>query len=137
MGFMDKLRAGLARFMQGRYGADQLNLALSVVAVAGSLLGGLLGMRIIVLLTDALLIVVFFRMLSRDLGKRAAENAKYLEKTAGIRKSAREFVNRFKNRKQFRYYTCPKCHARLRIPRGVGKVTITCRSCGEKFEKTA
>ena len=136
MGFMDKLRARLAHFMQGRYGADQLNLALIVVAIAGSLLGGLLGLRFVVLLTDALLIVVFYRMLSRDLGKRAAENAKYLEKTAGMRKSAREFVNRFKNRKQYHYYTCPKCHARLRIPRGVGKVTITCRSCGEKFEKT-
>lgn len=137
MGFMERLRAKLARFMQGRYGADQLNLTLIVVAVVGSLIGSLLRLRLIVLLTDALLIVVFYRMLSKDLGKRAAENTKYLQKTAGVRKSVQEFTNRYKNRKQFRYYTCPKCHARLRIPRGVGKVTITCRSCGEKFEKTA
>ena len=137
MGFMEKLRAKLARFMQGRYGADQLNLALIVLAVAGSLVGSLLGLRLIVLLTDALLLLVFYRMLSKDLGKRAAENTKYLEKTAGLRRSVREFANRFRNRRQFRYYSCPKCHTRLRVPRGVGKVTITCRSCGEKFEKTA
>lgn len=137
MGFMDKLRARLAGFMQGRYGADQLNLALVIAALAASLIGSLFGLRLIVILADVLLIAALYRMLSRDLGKRAAENTKYLEKTAGVRKSTREFVNRFKNRKQFHYYTCPKCHARLRVPRGVGKITITCRNCGEKFEKTA
>ena len=137
MGIMEKMRAKAAQFMQGRYGADQLNLALIAAAVVGSFAGGLLRMPLLVLLTDALLIVAFFRMLSKDLGKRAAENAKYLEKTAGIRKSVREFAARMRNRKQFHYYTCPKCRARLRIPRGVGKVTITCPGCGEKFEKTA
>ncbi len=137
MGIMEKLREKTARFMQGRYGADQLNLALICAALAGSLAGGILRLPLLVLMTDALLLVAFFRMLSRDLGKRAAENAKYLEKTAGVRKSVREFAARMKNRKQFRYYTCPKCHARLRVPRGAGRITITCRGCGEKFEKTA
>ena len=137
MRFLDRLRAGIARFMQGRYGADSLNLALLWTAIAVSLIGSLAGLRLLVLAADAMLLLAFYRMLSRDMGRRAAENAKFLQKTAGIRKSVREFRTRLRNRKQFRYFTCPKCHARLRVPRGVGKVTITCRTCGEKFDKTA
>ena len=137
MKFMDKVRAAFARFMQGRYGADQLNMALLGVSIAGTLIGSLTGVRLIILMADALLVLVFFRMFSRDLGRRAAENTKYLERTWGLRKSGREWGNRMRNRKQYHYYTCPQCHARLRVPRGAGKVTITCRSCGKKFDKTA
>ena len=42
-----------------------------------------------------------------------------------------------KNSKKYRYFSCPKCKMRLRVPRGVGNVTITCKGCGEKFDKKA
>ena len=113
MGFFDKFRAAVSRFMSGRYGSDQLNLA------------------------DALLLLAIFRMFSKDRYRRAHENQVYLEKTQKVRRAATEWVNRVKNSRKYHYYTCPKCKQRLRVPRGVGNITITCKQCGTKFDKKA
>lgn len=137
MGFFDKIRASFARFMSGRYGADQLSLAMVVTALVLTLAGSLLGLFLLTLLADALLIVAFVRMLSKNRYQRAHENQVYIEKTQKMRRAVTEWFNRVKNSKKYRYFTCPKCRARLRIPRGVGNVTITCKNCGEKFDKKA
>ena len=137
MGFFEKIRAGFARFMAGRYGADQLNFALLIVALVGSLIGSLTGLGIVTIAADALLIVMFYRMLSKDRYRRAHENQVYLEKTYKVRTAAAQWLNRVKNSKQYCYFVCPKCKKRLRVPRGVGKVTITCKDCGTKFDKKA
>ena len=137
MKFLDKLRASLTRFMVGRYGVDQLSYALVIAALVGTLLGALTRMGLFTLLADALLIVSFVRMLSKNRIKRAQENQLYLQRTQGVRKATREWINRVKNSKQYHYFVCPKCKARLRVPRGVGNVTITCKSCGNKFDKKA
>ena len=89
------------------------------------------------LMADALILLAFYRMLSKNRLKRAQENANYLQKTQKLRRAVTEWVNRVKNSKKYRYFTCPKCKARLRVPRGVGSVTITCKSCGNKFDKKA
>lgn len=137
MGFMDKMRASFARFMSGRYGADQLSYAMVIGALVMTVIGALSGLGILTLMADALLIVMFVRMFSRDRLRRAHENQVYLEKTQNVRRAATEWLNRMKNSKKYRYYSCPKCKTRLRVPRGVGNVTITCKSCGEKFDKKA
>lgn len=137
MGFMDKMRASFARFMSGRYGADQLSYAMVIGALVMTVIGAFSGLGILTLMADALLIVMFVRMFSRDRLRRAHENQVYLEKTQNVRRAATEWLNRMKNSKKYRYYSCPKCKTRLRVPRGVGNVTITCKSCGEKFDKKA
>lgn len=138
MGFLDKLRASMARFMSGRYGADQLSMAMVIAALVVSILGTFTGARAVAMvLSDALLIVAFFRMLSKDRYRRAHENEVYLSKTEGVRRGITEWLNRVKNGKKYRYFTCPKCKQRLRVPRGVGNVTITCKNCGAKFDKKA
>ena len=137
MGFFDKIRAGFARFMSGRYGTDQLNMTMLWTALALSIVGSLANVRILALLADALLILMFFRMLSKDRYARQHENQTYLEKTYKLRRSATEWLNRVKNGKKYRYFTCPQCKKRLRVPRGVGNVTITCKGCGNKFDKKA
>ena len=129
MVFLDKLRASMARFMSGRYGADQLSMAMVIAALVVSILGTFTGAR--------LLIVAFFRMLSKDRYRRAHENEVYLSKTEGARRGFTEWLNRVKNGKKYRYFTCPKCKRRLRVPRGVGSVTVTCKNCGAKFDKKA
>ena len=86
MGFLDKLRASMARFMSGRYGADQLSMAMVIAALVVSILGTFTGARAVAMvLSDALLIVAFFRMLSKDRYRRARENEVYLSKTEGAR----------------------------------------------------
>ena len=137
MGFFDKIRAGFARFMAGRYGSDQLNFALLIVSLIGSLIGSLTGLGILTIAADVLLIVMLYRMLSKDRYRRAHENHVYLEKTYGMRRAVGEWANRVKNGKKYRYFVCPKCKKRLRVPRGVGSITITCKDCGTKFDKKA
>ena len=132
-----KLRAGAERLMAGRYGADHLNLAIVFCSLAVTLIGSLTGLRLLVIAADALLLLAFWRMLSRNREARMAENRAYLTRTYAVRKAVSEWTNRMKNRKQYHYFKCPKCRERLRVPRGVGSVTVTCRKCGEKFEKKA
>ena len=124
-GFLNKLRAGFGRFMQGRYGADKLNRALVWVAFGGYILSLLIPSAVIklvlIMLSYGLIAWAFFRMLSRNTYKRYQENRKYLQ-----------FVEKLKDR-QHRYYDCPRCRQPVRVPRGKGKIAITCPKCREKF----
>ena len=104
MGFLDKLRASMARWMSGRYGADQLSMAMVIAALVVSILGTFTGARAVAMvLSDALLIVAFFRMLSKDRYRRAHENEVYLSKIEGARRGFTEWLNRVKNGKKYRY----------------------------------
>ena len=137
MGFFDKFRAAVSRFMSGRYGSDQRNLTMVIGALIVTTIGSLSGVYFLTLAADALLLLAIFRMFSKDRYRRAHENQVYLEKTQKVRRAATEWVNRVKNSRKYRYYTCPKCKQRLRVPRGVGNITITCKQCGTKFDKKA
>jgi len=137
MGFFDRIRASFTRFMSGRYGSDQLNMAMLWTALIMSIIGSIAKVGLITLMADALLLLMFFRMLSKDRYKRQHENQMYLQKTYKITQSVTEWVNRMKNSKKYRYFTCPKCKKRLRVPRGVGSITITCKVCGNRFDKKA
>ena len=137
MGFFDKIRANLSRFMSGRYGVDQLGHEMVICALVMTVIGALTRFHLISLMADALLLLALFRMLSKNRYKRAQENQDYLAKTLKARQNASEWMNRMKNRKKYRYFSCPKCKMRLRVQRGVGNVTITCKGCGEKFDKKA
>ena len=137
MNFLYKIRAAFSRFMSGRYGTDQLNMAMLWTALTMSIIGSIAKVSIISLMADALLIVMFIRMFSKDRYKRQHENQVYLQRTYKARQSATEWLNRMKNSKKYRYFTCPKCKKRLRVPRGVGSITITCKGCGNKFDKKA
>ena len=137
MGFFDKIRAALSRFMSGRYGADQLGMSMLWTSLIMSIVGSFAKAPVLTLLADALLVYMFFRMLSKNRYKRQHENQVYLQKTYKMRQSMTEWMNRVKNSKKYRYFTCPKCKKRLRVPRGVGSITITCKGCGHKFDKKA
>ena len=137
MRFFDKIRSSFASFMAGRYGADQLGMTMLWTALLLSIVGSFSGLGRLTLLADALLLLMFWRMLSKDRLKRQHENQTYLQKTYGARKAVTEWINRVKNGKKYRYFTCPQCKKRLRVPRGVGNITITCKGCGNKFDKKA
>ena len=137
MGFFDKIRASLTRFMSGRYGADQLGMTMLWTSLIMSIIGSFAKVPLLTLLADALLIWMFFRMLSKNRYKRQHENQVYLQKTYKMRQGMTEWMNRVKNSKKYRYFTCPQCKKRLRVPRGVGSITITCKGCGNKFDKKA
>ena len=137
MRFFDKIRSSFASFMAGRYGADQLCMTMLWTALILSIVGSFSRLGLLTLMADALLLLMFWRMLSKDRLKRQHENQTYLQKTYGVRKAVSEWFNRVKNGKKYRYFTCPQCKKRLRVPRGVGNITITCKGCGNKFDKKA
>lgn len=138
MSFLDKIREKMSHFMSGRYGSDQLGFTMVITALVLTLIGALTGLsRVTTILADVILILAFVRMFSKDRLKRANENKIFLEKTVGVRRKLVEWWNRIKNIRKYHYYTCPKCKKLLRVPRGAGNITITCRACGEKFDKKA
>ena len=124
---MEKFRNFIRRFMTGRYGTDKLNIAILIAGVAVCFLGMFVPSALLGLLCTGLsyglMLLAIFRMLSRNTYKRYQENRKYLQ-----------FVERLKDR-QHRYYSCPRCRQPVRVPRGKGKIAITCPRCKEKFIK--
>lgn len=125
--FGEKLAAGTRRFMTGRYGTDKLNNAILWVGVGACLLSLFIRFPvlnlILTLLSYILMGIAIFRTLSRNTYKRYQENRKYLQ-----------LLQRLKDR-EHRYFTCPRCRQSVRVPRGKGKIAISCPKCKEKFIK--
>lgn len=128
------------RFMQGRYGVDQLSkftmgvaLTCIILAMFFSRAGGIGALLDTVGL--AALVYTYFRMLSKNISKRYAENQWYLTKTSKIRMRLNKEINLMKQRKTYHIYMCPGCKQKIRIPRGKGKIEIQCPKCHTKFVK--
>lgn len=125
--FSAKLSAGFQSFMMGRYGTDRLNMVILGVGLFASLasmwITSPLADIICVLLSYAMMIWAICRSLSRNTYKRYQENRKFLQ-----------LVGRLKDRNN-RYFDCPKCRQMVRVPRGKGKIAITCPRCHERFVK--
>lgn len=126
------------RFMYGRNGADHYSrflTYLSIVPIIVSMvIGGTAG-SFLWYLAIAIIIYAYFRIFSKNLDRRRAENAAYLRakgKFTGGFKNRRE---RLGQRREYKFFKCPSCKAMLRVPRGKGKVRVTCRKCGNAFER--
>lgn len=132
-----KIKDSFRRFMTGRYGSDQLSLALLIAGLVLSLLSSLMGIMVFYYLGMAGYIWGIFRMFSRNTAKRAAENHKYLNFRQNFKSNTSQFFVRMKNIRKYRYFRCPECKARLRLPRKVGEVTVTCGKCRHQFRQKA
>lgn len=131
------MRERFARFMAGRNGNDQLNLFLLGVAVVLAAIsaffrsGGFGSFLSAVVL--ALLAYVYFRMLSRNVYKRREENGKFMRFRYDMEGRLRAAKERWVQRKDYKFFSCPSCHTNLRVPRGKGRIKIVCRKCGTSF----
>jgi DNA-directed RNA polymerase subunit RPC12/RpoP len=133
---MLKLRNAVYKFMYGRYGHDKLNYFIIIFAMALSIVSALFfkGNPFISLFVYGLLIVSMLRMLSRKASKRRKENDKFMTLTRPFRSSYKLFKKNVTD-KDHRYYQCPQCGQKVRVPRGRGKVEISCPSCRTKFSR--
>ena len=91
------------------------------------------GLRIFYVLALALLVYAYYRMFSKDLSKRSAENQWYLKKEMKVRGWGQRKKKAIAGRKEYKIYKCPKCGQKIRVPRHKGKIAIRCRKCGEEF----
>lgn len=129
------MKRRFAEFMSGRYGADQLSKFMLGVCLVCLLVNMFTGVQIVYLLALAILIICYFRMFSRDYARRSAENQKYLEMIGRVKSSFGRVRRRAEQSKDFHIYKCPSCGQKIRIPRGKGKICITCPKCRHEFEK--
>lgn len=137
MSVFQKIKVGFQKFMVGRYGSDELSLVLLVVGIVLSMLSSIFRLGLLHLLSLAIYVFALFRMFSRNTGKRRAENAKFVGAWHGCISSIKQFINRMKNMRKYKYFKCPECHSRLRLPRKVGEVTVTCGKCHHAFKQKA
>ncbi|MBO2515985.1 MAG: hypothetical protein CW338_01735 [Clostridiales bacterium] len=128
-----RFKMWLINFMDGRNGTDEFGRFLLIPWLILWVLQMFFPLRILFILSIALIIYMIFRSFSRNLEKRQAENAKYLQ----IRKKVLQFLKRQKNRlrdiKTHRYRKCPQCRAILRLPLKKGEVQVDCPRCREHF----
>lgn len=129
------MRYRLMRFMAGRNGLDSLNRFLLGVCIVVVLFNLFLRLAVFSILGYLLLILVYFRIFSRNLAKRGAENQRYLRYQNSFLHWKHRLTERFRQRKTHRFYRCPACHTNLRVPKGKGKIFIRCPKCGEGFER--
>ena len=128
------MRNWLQRVMAGRYGVDEYSRFLNVVALVSLVLSILFNNGLSVffwLLAIISLVWTYFRMFSRNTYKRRAENNAYLT----IRYSMTRKLSGLKQKRYYRFYKCPKCGITTRVPKGKGKIRITCPKCGEIFQR--
>jgi len=135
--FLNQLRYKLQRFMQGRYGGDQLTRFQLLSGLVIYLLSIIFRVGLLAYASFAMYAWAVFRMFSRNRVARMKENQRYLELTSKTRQKPKQYRLRFENRKEYKYFMCPKCHTTLRMRRGSGQRTVTCAKCGHQFEKKA
>ena len=122
------------KFMNGRYGFDQLSQGMLFLSIALMLVGIFIDYRVINYIAYLTLIFVYIRAFSKDVYKRYEENQKFLKLINPIRSKIISFKNRIKQSRTHKFYKCPSCKKQLRVPRGKGKINITCPECKTKFE---
>lgn len=129
------MREKFYRFMQGRYGTDDLSKFLVGVSLVLVILNIFTRSAIFNLLFWVCLIYSYFRMFSKNYSARYQENQKFLELK---NKWKYKYDNHKKLREQkkiYHIYRCPYCKQKIRIPKGRGTIIVTCPKCKQEFGK--
>lgn len=129
------MREKFARFMMGRNGVDELARFESIFVWILLLVSIFSRMWIFDLLAMALIVHMYFRILSRDVSKRYEENQKYVNFRYNTVVKWDKKKKRIAQRRNYRFYKCPMCRQEVRVPKGHGKIQITCPKCRETFIK--
>ncbi len=132
---MNKFKQSLQRFMYGRYGVDQFGQFIFGVAFVVIILNMFFNSVIFYYGSLLLIIYGYYRAMSKNHSKRYSENMKFL----GIKNQLLGKINRekrmFNEKKVNHIYSCPSCKQKIRVPKGKGKIEITCPKCHTKFVK--
>ena len=135
------MRDKFNKFMQGRYGVDDLSrftmgvaLVLIILAMFANIFSRTAGSTLDILGVAAI-VYAYIRIFSRNIQQRYAENQKFLQMTSKFRLRFNKEKDLMKQRKTHHIYSCPGCGQKIRIPKGKGKIEIECPKCHTKFVK--
>ncbi|MCL1906286.1 MAG: hypothetical protein FWG06_04710 [Clostridiales bacterium] len=140
-------RLYLRMLLKGRYGFDKLGRFLLLSGLLMHLLAIAIRQGHIVLFLQfagfALMLLALLRLLSRNISAREREAQRFAvlcqRWAKGLSVIKREAPRLFNGefwveRRLYKFYRCPRCAARLRLPRGKGQMRITCPRCGYKMQ---
>ncbi|MCL2342342.1 MAG: zinc-ribbon domain-containing protein [Firmicutes bacterium] len=128
------MRNRLNMLLIGRNGIDQLAIVAIIVAIVFYFLESLLNLYVLSFIPVLLLAYALFRIISRNVQKRREENARFVRFWGKWKSSFAARRERRAQSKDYKFFTCPACKATLRVPRGKGKLKVTCAKCGQRFD---
>lgn len=131
---MNRFRDWVSRVMYGRYGVDQLGRVLLYVEIALLFVSAFVPNIFLSIVTAMLLVWIFFRMMSRNISRRAEENRRFLSGWNRVKSFFTGGMRAAKDR-DHAYFRCPSCGQRVRVPKGKGHIQITCPRCHTQFIK--
>ena len=123
------------RFMQGRYGADELGRFLTILGLILIVINLFVRSSILSYVVLAILIYCYYRMFSRNGSSRYAENQKFRSWRKSVRSGPSSWKAELEQRKVYHIYRCPSCRQKIRVPRGKGNIIVTCPKCRTEFKK--
>jgi len=129
------MKEKLIRFMQGRYGVDQLSKTLLAVSFVFVLLSSFTGVQFFYWMFIMLAFYSYFRVFSKNTCRRYEENQKYMKYHNKVKYYFISRMNLMKQRKIYHIYKCPSCKQKIRIPKGKGKIMVRCPKCRTEFVK--
>ena len=130
---LNNLKMKLARFMQGRNGVDQLSQFLNVIVMILLIVSIFTKNVILDWLPFVLMGYMYFRIFSKNIPKRSMENQKFCNMRYDFAVKKNKWVKEWEQRKIYRFFRCPMCHQKVRVPKGRGKICITCPKCRQEF----
>lgn len=132
---MNKFLERFRHFMIGRYGVDQLSIALIISSLIIGFIVGFIPIPFLSLFTFIPIILCYIRIFSKNIAKRRIENQKFLKVWYPAKHWFIKKKNKLVGLKTYKYYKCPQCKQELRVPRGKGNIRITCPKCKHEFRK--
>ena len=127
-----KLKERFLRFMQGRYGMDELGKVLNTVTII-VLIVAIFTRGYLYPVAIALMVYMYFRIFSKNIPKRAAENQKFCNWRYNLAVKRNKRKQHREQKKIYRFFSCPMCKQKVRVPKGRGKICITCPKCKQEF----
>ena len=130
---LNNFKMKFARFMQGRNGVDQLSQFLNIVVLI--LLAVSIFTKSVILdwLPFVLMGYMYFRIFSRNIAKRSVENQKFCNMRYDLAIKKNKWKKEREQKKIYRFFRCPMCKQKVRVPKGRGKICITCPKCRQEF----
>lgn len=135
MSFLQRITMKMQQFMVGRYGSDRFSLFLSIAGMIFAFLGNFKTLRVLYFIGLAIIVYGLYRSFSKNFETRRKELNWYLRMSEKPRAEIKLFANKLRDRKTHKYFKCKSCKTVLRVPKGRGKIEVTCPKCRVKTIK--
>lgn len=134
--YMEKIRRNLQHWMIGRYGTDELSVFLFSIGIVILLISAFVDVRFLSIPAWIILIYGYYRCFSKNISARSKERDFYIRTVSPVKRKFQLYQRIWRDRKTHRYFKCPNCKKMIRVPKGKGKIEISCTNCRSKMIKT-